>query len=288
MSFDWIPFIWEGAEIDGRYFDKVSMFLEGRLPEVGLSGRFQFDLGAPNSVLYENNVSDRLNELLARIDPQRHIVLNGVEFPVIDSPLSVTPDVELHGVGLLSEHGQGEEDVFADGARLLGTMGADVVRGKCLIIDFPHDRLAILDETPTEYAARAVFTPLQRTPAGHVLLSLTVDGVEKRALFDTGSSIFELMTDKEQWQKLTDGKVADVLEISMWGEMKAVYGGKARSDFRLGNWPLEVKMIYRVDEDDWVQFNRAHTLVGLLGNASFLGHVVILDFDSGRFGVAPE
>jgi hypothetical protein len=74
----------------------------------------------------------------------------------------------------------------------------------------------------------------------------------------------------------------------MWGEMKAVYGGKARSDFRLGNWPLEVKMIYRVDGDDWVQFNRAHTLVGLLGNASFLGHVIILDFDSGRFGVAPE
>jgi hypothetical protein len=285
MTIPWIPFVWEGVEIDGRRFEKVGLFVKGELPELGLSGAFQFDLGAPNSVLYENNVLSEREKINAHIDPDRHIVVNGVECPMIDTPLVLNPQVALDQLGLFLGFGDGDVDVTSDGFPLLGTVGADVVNEKCLIIDFPQQRLAIVHEVPEEFVANAAIAPLQRTPSGHILLTFTVDGVDKRVLFDTGSSIFDLMTDKEQWLEITWGEVVDTLEILSWGQKQMVYGGVARGDFRLGHVALPLNTIYRIDDEGWAQFNRSHDLLGLMGNAPFLGSLIFLDLVRGRFGV---
>ncbi len=285
VTISWIPFRWIEDDIGGRRFEKAGMFVMGELSEVGLSGLFQFDLGAPSSVLYENDVADVLDALRNRINPDRHIVLNGVEYPVVHTRLMVGDQVQIENIGLLEDFGGGKEDITEDGVRVLGTVGADIVDKKCLIIDFPQARLAIMDEAPAAFIERAAFVPLQRSPAGHVLLPVTINGEAKRVLFDTGSSIFELLTDKEQWATITEGKVVDTLDVSVWGSKQTVYGGVVKAAISLGEVPLGIHTAYRNDLDQYVEFDRQHNLMGVMGNAPFWNDVIILDFSQNRFGL---
>jgi hypothetical protein len=287
MTIPWMPFRWVGDELGGRYFDKAAMFVMADLPEVGLSGLFQFDLGVPISVLYEQNVGDVLNILRARQDPDRHFTLMGVDHPVIHTPLTMG-QARIPHVGLLKDFGGGEADVTGDRIRLLGTVGADIVEGKCLIIDFPRERLAIMDEAPAAFAEKAIFTAMERSPSGHILVELAVDGAPKRIQFDTGSSIFEFLTDREIWAQVTRGEVTDSMSVPMWGHMQEVLGGVVQAEFRLGDMPLNVRMAYYIDREELLQFNRAHHLFGAMGNAPFLDHTILLDFSQARFGVISQ
>jgi len=285
MNIPWIPFRWEGADFGEQHFDKAAMFVMAELPEVGLSGLFQFDLGAPSSVLYENDVKDVLPELQARINPDKHIMLNGVEYPVISTPLILNPQIRQEHIGLLKDFGEGDGGVTEDGVRVLGTIGADMVAGKCLLIDFPQERLAIVEQAPAELVEEAIFTPMQKSPFGHTLLQVTVDGEQKWVMFDTGSSIFELLTDKEQWPALTDGQVIDKMEVPAWGNLQTVYGGAVQVKISLGGMPLHIRKAYRIDLEQLVEFDRQHNLLGAMGNAPLLDYTIILDFPRQRFGV---
>lgn len=283
MCINWIPFYWESADLGERRFDKAAMFLVGELPELKLSGLFQFDLGAPRTMLYENNVANHHRDLTAKSISNHTAMINGVECPMIAIQLRLGPATRLEEVALYLGFGDGDKDISDHGMPVLGSIGADSTAGKCLMIDYPAERMAFVAKPPAEM--KIDYVPLRKTPNGHLLLPVQVAGEERWALFDTGSSLFGILTDEMQWAALTNNQIIDTLHSHAWGETVPFFGGRARAEFRLGERPLDISTIYYDARKEWASFCQSHDLVGIMGNIPFLGEMIVLDFPNERFGV---
>ncbi len=283
-AISWIPFRWEGAHLGERYFPHAAIFLPGRLPALDdLTGWFQFDLGAPTSVLYGASLNAALRARVAALPREPHPArFNGQPVPLVRLPLRVGP-WEISPLIYLQDFG--EQDLADDGQPLLGSVGGDLVREHILVLDFPNQRLALLEALPPTWEAQIAWAPLRLTEHGHVVLQIEVDGARRWAMFDSGSSLFHLLTDPLQWQQLTTGEVTERFPIAAWGQAKEVCGGPARRAFSLGGQPLSVPVVHYLEGEDERRFLEAHDLIGLLGNAPFLQVGLVLDFPQRRAGM---
>jgi hypothetical protein len=84
---------------------------------------------------------------------------------------------------------------------VIGTIGADLIEDKILIIDYPRKRLFLQEKLSNEASSKirwADFVFVQ----GSILLPAILKGKKTVLYFDTGSSAFELLTDEQTWTGL--------------------------------------------------------------------------------------
>ncbi len=281
----WLPFRWEAERLGEREFPHAAMFVLAQLPTLdGLEGWFQFDLGAPTSVLYGRALTPQQRARVeAHLHAERKAIFNGQPTPLLQVPIMLG-EGRIEPVVYLADFGDAER---WHGHPVLGTIGGDWARGHVLGLDFPRQRLARLAAVPPAWERAGAWAPLRRTPYGHVVLQIGVDRAPRWAMFDTGSSLFGLLTDPEQWRALTDGQVTEVLTINAWGTPWKVQGSPARAAFDLAGQPLDVTLVHFVEGERERQFLVQHELVGILGNAPFLGGVLVLDFPGARAAFLP-
>ena len=281
----WHPFIWYGETLAGRYFPHAAMFVRGELPALdGLTGLYQFDLGAPKSMLYAKSfTSEQQARLEAYRIPNRQMHIGGGAYPMLDLTLKIGAWTLTGGLGWHLEMGDPEPD--EDGALTLGTLGSDFVHDKVLAIDYPGQRLALLEKLPDVWEQAAVWARLRVTEFGLILIQIQLDGTPIWVAFDTGSSIFHFLTDEKRWRAWTSGDVTDTLPITAWGQSQVVYGGPPMVDLALEGIPLDLPLIYYQRKEGLSEFLERFESGGLMGNAPFLDKTIILDFIRGRFGV---
>jgi len=272
----WIPFLWSSDEIDGRKFERSAMFLQGRVEPLSVEGVFQFDLGAPHSVLYGRSFPE---DALKPFISSKTVRFNGKEIPFVS--VSITfPSAKVKDPVLLEDFG-GDEEI--EGQRILGTVGIDMVEGKVLIIDFPEERLAVLPSLPDSFNVKTA--PLRRTKSGHILFEGEIDGERVNFAYDTGSSIFGLLTTREIWQQLTDGVITDSFNIYAWGRKYTVYAAKLKRKVRVAGIPLQIDEVHYVDMPGGDEFFKANGITAMVGNRPFWDMTVVLDLKEGRFGI---
>ena len=176
-----------------------------------------------------------------------------------------------------------------------GTLGLEAISGRILIIDYPEQRLCLLqpDLFPAELERWAEWVPADMRN-NHFFIRPTINGEPLEELFfDTGASLFPLSVDCRTWKRLTGrtGEEPDNrrLTVSSWGEQVPFIGAPARGAMQVGSVHLDRPMIYysptRPDRDA----QRACPVTGTVGNAPFWDHVAIMDACtwSPRFGILP-
>lgn len=274
----WIPFMWSSDTLFGRRMERLAIFLRGKVLPIGKEGAFQFDLGAPRSVIYGNAFDP---DVLDGHTTGKTAILNGREVPVLDLSISVG-DVAIEEPLLLRDFGEGE----IEGLPIIGTVGADLVDGRILICDFPNRRLAVLDSLPEGLVSGLHFTEMKRAPDGHMLLRAKVGGRETYVMYDSGSSIFGLLTTREIWETLTNGEITDSFRITAWGKVYTVYGGRMKGRILLGGEPLPVEVVHYVSMPGFGDFLKRNGAVGIVGNRPFWNGTIVLDNVRGRFGLS--
>ncbi len=273
----WIPFVWSSDTLFGRKIDRLAVFLKGKVFPSGKEGAFQFDLGAPRSVIYGNAFN---SDFLDRHTTDRTATLNGREIPVLDLSIAVG-DVVVKDPLLLRDFGEGE----IGGLPIIGTVGADLIDGRILIVDFPNQRIAVVDSLPGEFMRKTHFTEMIRASGRHLLVRVKVDGKETYAMYDSGSSIFGLLTTREIWDTLTDGEVIDSFRITAWGKVYTVYAGRSRVGITLAGETLRVDTVHYVEMEGIGNFLRRTNAIGIMGNRSLWDRTVVVDTKGGRFGI---
>lgn len=287
----WFPFQWYGEKVDGKYYDKLAMFLPVRVQ--ALRGRFiaQFDLGSDATMLYEETLKNYFPS-------HRHL------YALLDTAQRGTTDAGNHNYatqglpvrlgGCVIAHprllsGQGEavppDSLYSNSQKLVGTIGADFLQHKVLVIDFPHRRMAVLDSVDASWRARTAFvTAHVRRNRFHI--PLTINQRTYWALFDTGSSLFAFNTDQATWRGLVGRPVAtDSLHVNSWGKQVAFYGAPLRTAVFLGRTQLPRATAWYTRDARHLAFTKAEHIDAITGNAFFLHNTVVLDFEHGRFGV---
>jgi len=287
----WFPFKWYGEKIDGKYFDKLAICLPVRVQE--LRGNFiaQFDLGSDATVLYE----EALKNYFAS-HRQLYALLDTTQRGTTDSGNHnyATRGLPLHLGNLVIAHprllaGQGDvvapDSLYSASEKLVGTIGADFLKNKVLVIDFPGRRMAVLDSVDAAWRARTTFVTA-RVRENRFQIPLTINKHTYWALFDTGSSLFAFNTDQVTWRGLVGRPVAtDSLHVNSWGKKVAFYGAPLRYDVYLDRTKLPKATAWYTRDARHLAFNKEANIDAVTGNALFFHSTVVLDFQHSRFGV---
>ncbi len=290
QKLDWIPFKWVGDSISGKYYDKLIMVVPTSIDDLPHSFNMQLDLGAIETVIYGNSISSYLEKypkLKSKIDTSLTFWIQNqknLKFRNIDLKLG-SVSFGSRNIGHFKNFGDEiqKDSIMTKSEKHIGTIAPDLFQDKILIIDYPNKRICVSNKLPTQYA-NASFQPY-KIKDGRIRIPFMINNKVEDLMFDTGSSLFALITTQKRAFQISDEKIVDSLKISSWGEYYMVYSRKVKSKIKFGNLELNESVVFydNIKKND--KFYDDARVWGITGNAYFLNNVVIIDYKNKRFGV---
>lgn len=291
ISSKWLSFSWYSDSVSGRWFDKLAVMLPVRVNNIKARFTAQFDLGSSETILYGNVLKHYFPG-----QPALYSLLDTTRRATSDAGVVNYPSrkIDLH-IGnyitrdLLFFENYGDEvprdSLFTTSEKHIGTIGATFTNDKVLIIDFPRNRMCILDTMTKYWSSKADFVDC-RIKNNRIHLPLTINGKLHWIMFDTGASIFPLSTGKKMWESMVDTtEKPDTLLVNSWGEKVPYYGATMRNDIYLGSYKLPAGKAWYNENERLLDFNKGEGIDGTTGNAYFFQNTIIIDFKNKRFGI---
>ncbi|MCC3157026.1 hypothetical protein LJ737_07240 [Hymenobacter sp. 15J16-1T3B] len=271
-------FVWQ-ADANAR---RAHQLVPVRVPGCARTCYLQFDTGAPYTVFYAHPLAALHAQYPAAgpaLLPQADTVRN-LAFRLAGARMLVRRAPVLQ---------YGAHTLPADTAApfIVGTLGADVLEGRVLVIDYLRRRFSLYAAVPDSLAGRADFVPLE-LKSRRVMLSATVPGQSGPLMFDSGSSAFALLTSQSRWQELRrPAAPVRTTSVNSWGKTLTTHTAPTAAALRLGATELSLGTVSYMTGMNLMQqlLTRVSGLAGMLGNEPFAGRTIILDAPGGRFGV---
>lgn len=251
-----------------------NVLIPAKIDGIGWSW-LQLDLGADTTFLYGGTI--------ARL----HVPLG--------------PDARLHGA--LGAHEQSFDGVVSgtidggqnDGRPIVGILGANFFVTHALALDFVHNRYALaptLAQLPHEVSdvsyvpMRYESTALYRNK---LIVAMHVGPRSyDRVMLDVGASPFALVVDTRDWSALTGRSLGDRrntrVSANQFGAPVALVSAPAIGALRVGDASLAVPLVYSVTSGKSAA-TIAQPFDGVIGNALFEHHLLVLDLPAGRLGM---
>jgi hypothetical protein len=277
---DYDTCVWSSANIGGKECPKAAMLVPIEIS--GVPGKFyaQLDTGADATIFYGN--------ILRKF---------GID---VDSAGGDMPSFRWY-----ENQEQPEKPVFLNWTmdsdidpqskdpldRNVGTIGLDKVMDKILILDFLHERYAVLDDTAD--LADISDEPIDYVPAEIAYNKFYVrvemgDDTIPAVRYDCGSSSAALILPLDWWQWATglNGDEPKVVKdsIQSWGKYIEMWAAPSQYDMIIGAFRMKTPVVTFVDWPD-----PTLETTKLLGNAPFADScLVVVDCIRSKFGVRRE
>ncbi|MDR7857893.1 hypothetical protein [Tissierella sp.] len=284
QKIEWNEFVWAGSTIGEEYYNKAAILVPFKFNGIEEDYYLQLDTGAL-SVLYGNSFHD--------IEPSHRVKKEKDKRPSIISIDGILSNYEFtnEDFGLLQDYGPTLEELKVAEYKLIGSLGIDFFKNRILIIDFSEEKFAILNDQndiPRDIKKNSGFLDMKYKNE-KIYLTSKIGGKDLSLIYDTGSSIFDIIATKEIWTSLTKIKSAKdmkLLEIPAWGDIVQLKGARSESDWEIGDVTIEKPLIF-YEPSGLENFNfKSIQADGLLGNAIFYdNHVIIIDLISKKFGI---
>jgi hypothetical protein len=284
----WIPFYWNSYQTKTRYFDKSAIMVDIKIDNLPYNFKMQFDLGADVTMIYKKTFANFKKESLkykSRIDS---VLNNGEKTPVYKNINLNTGSATFKNIDLYINENMGYsfniDSIDLKKSISIGTIGADLFKGKFLIIDYPNSRIAVTDKLPKELSSLD-FIKTKKLNDSRFFVPLLIDGKIQDLLFDTGTAMFPLVTSEKNAITISDTAIKDSLEISSWGKYYYTYGNQITKSIKMGNTDLPTGLVYydKITKfDAWFENNN---FWGIVGNAFFINNIVVIDYKNYRIAI---
>jgi hypothetical protein len=275
-------FEWLADTAAGRAMPHAAVLVPVRLAGCPRTCYLQFDTGAPYSVGYSRPLAalQRRYPALAALGQPGADTLRNVQFALGQA------QVRARWLRLLA---RGAAELPADSTApfIIGTLGADVLEGRVLVLDYARRRFSLLAAVPDSLADHADFVPLAFTNR-RVLLTMGLRGQPRQLLFDSGSSAFALLTSADEWNELArPGAPVRTVVVNSVGRPLTAHTAPTGATLRIGPVALPLGTTTYMEGVSWDQelMMRFSGMAGMLGNELFSDHTIILDPRGGRFGL---
>jgi hypothetical protein len=174
---------------------------------------------------------------------------------------------------------------------LHGTVGLEPLIGHAFVIDFPKQRICLLEraDLPESLTREADWVPAE-IRHGKLFVDLDLNGKKLDGiLYDTGSSPDALAVDFSLWKEATGRSgtkdATTHANAQSWGRELEFIGAPASGDLKIGNHVYRRPLMTTVPAQP-DSFRTEYGAQGLLGNALFIGSIIILDLGAHpRFGI---
>ena len=280
-TLSWTRMIWHSASVGGRSVEHAALMVEIQLDGMDTPAIMQLDLGSDATMVYgvpytqlRRNDTAVGRNLVSLSGVLANCRFQGERFHVrADFGDPITPGKPIS----------------------LGTVGLDFFTQRILVLDFVRQRLAVLNkgvDLPPAVQHQIDVTPIE-TRNGKMFVAVTLNGREERGLFyDTGSSLFSLMTTRNRWRELTgrrpDDPANDIWTIKSWGKDAPLIGAPMKGELCVARACISDPLVYFESSGlEGLDFDRyPYKTSGLFGNVPFDGrYTVVVDVPHGRFGL---
>ncbi|EDP70022.1 hypothetical protein FBALC1_10832 [Flavobacteriales bacterium ALC-1] len=254
-------FIWFNDTLNGVAFEKTSMHIPVKFKNDSTTYYFQFDTGSNKSYLY-TGVKSNL-KIIKKIKTETEL------------------HTSIGNITLLSR--KSNSAYRKDGKKFIGTIGSDVLFNKIIEIDFSNQKINVLNK----YKKENYNLDLMKLSYGRPAINLKIMNKKYQFLYDTGSSLFDLWTDKKHWEKWKKND-SDISEfpISSWGKINTAYKSKINDSIIAENHlNIDLKYIWYNSNQNFKKGFKKAKVSGLIGNRPFLQHVLLLDFKNNLIGI---
>lgn len=277
-----IPFRWQGDSINGTWEKNAAILIAVKIPKCPRTFYMQFDLGAPNSILYKNKI-DAIKAKYPTAIPGYEVDGKIVGF----SFKAGNKDILAKEIAVAAFDSEEPNHMNNAAIEIIGTIGADLIDGKVAVIDYPRCKLTLSEIIPQKWTQHIKLTDFTYTNR-RILLPAKIKGKETTLYFDTGSSMFELITDKETCHQLnTPGTKPTQYKIESWGKFLTANTFVSNQSIDFGNITITLKSVTYIEgvENSQIELMRKIGIGGMTGNKLFLQYVLILDTRSRKFGL---
>lgn len=290
QKLNWIPFEWVSDSVSGKYFDKLAINIPVSINGLPHKFNMQFDLGAVTTVIYGNSIAkylDKYSWFNNKIDSTKSFIINGQKNSMFKNVGLSLGNVSFgeRNIGYFKDYGEPipTDSIYTSTEKHIGTIAPDLFKDKYLIIDYPNKRICVTKNLPRKLA-KVDFQACSIT-RGRITIPLTINGKVENLMFDSGSSMFSLITSEENANQISVNNIVDSLSGNSWGDNITVYGKKITSEVKFGKTILQASNVYYFKNEMIAEFFKQQNIWGITGNAYFLNKMVIIDYKNSRFGI---
>jgi len=289
-KYNWFDFYWEADSISGQYFPKMAMLVPTKINDLNVNFELQFDLGANTSILYGNTLKSYYSESKIKnwlIDSTKFSPNEQISYYVTKGINVQTGNFKIENITYMENYGNiiPKDSLLTKTAKHIGSLGADAFKNKILIIDFPNEKMCVLDTLDDYWKSKAIFVQTQ-SKRGRIHIPFKINNKTYWFLFDTGASLFPINTNKKLWTEIVEENVkTDTIISNSWGEKVNFYGRPIEKDIYIGDKKLDKNYAWYNENKRLMEFNEVENIDGLTGNAYFFNDTIVLDFKSNKFGI---
>lgn len=237
--------------------NKNVMLLPVHLKNDSTTYFMQFDTGSPNTIFYQNSLAIFKNKKQIK-----------TQFTVGNT------EVSSNQFKIISINKNNDKDSI----KIIGTIGSDLLDQKKTIINFKENYVVfnILKEPKSFSSAKLDFKFKKRK----IIISGILNGKEEQFLYDSGTSAYELLTNKNVWQKLKSPNSKPVVEKAQsWERILTSYTAKSNQTIKFKNKELilsEVTYVEGISQSQYMLM-KFSGMTGMLGNKIFLKNSLYID-----------
>lgn len=227
----------------------------------------QFDTGSPSTVFYSNSIK---NIRGINIIQDRAKTL----FNLGKTEISSDKFILLH---------QGKKH-DKDSLKIIGTLGADILENNKTLINFKENYLVFnLSKTPSQYNNQLIDFKFKKRK---IILKGILRGQKEQFLFDSGTSAYELLTNKETWENLksSNSKVS-IERAQSWQNILTTFTATCDQNIQFQNRRIQLQEVTYVEGFSQTQYAlmKFSGMTGMLGNRVFLNSILYLDCKDEKF-----
>ncbi len=271
--------IWKSDYLGDQLIEKIAFYIPIRMEGIEEKLYMQFDSGTQKTLLYGKT----LNQLEKSTRFQENIQeKNGRRFASSVQLQMADNRFEASEIRIASTLG---EDTLDTSFIVIGTMGFDAFVDRTLILDFKNDQLAITDQASSDLEFN-----LEKIRGASVnkfpLLIPAKIGTKKTKLFyDTGSSMFSIITSNKRLKKVNKHQTDTLCCISNWGRQLPVHKKLLDKEIQIGKQVFSHASIYGCEVLDMVNYVPSWYLYGMTGNRLFDQTIVVIDTKNNSFSL---
>ncbi|MET3877630.1 hypothetical protein [Chitinophaga sp. OAE865] len=261
-----IPFIWAQD-----HTQHAAMLIPVKLKNCPKQFYMQFDTGSPYSLFYRNklkSINSRYPQSVQVTDtttmlPQFRFTAGSTE--ILAKEITVQ---QFDSTGI---------NWHQDTMEIIGTLGTDFIDNKTVIINYPGKYLSIGSNIEAnDHLGWSDFIYVRRS----ILLPASIKEKNTLVYFDTGSSAFELLTNKETAIALSSlNAVTTIAEVQSWGKTLKAVNVQTDDTITIASQKIPLQKVTYIEGVSESQVNamKKMGIGGMVGNGLFLDRVLILD-----------
>lgn len=248
-----IPIKWLGT-------DKNVMLLPIRFSD-SATYYMQFDTGSPNTLFYSNSIKE-IKEISVKNDRAKS------SFNIGNTKISSDKF-------MINDGGKQNE---TDSLKIIGTIGADILEDRKTLINF-KENYVVFNISKELMNFKNSLTDFKFKKRKIIFEAFLKDKKEK-FLYDSGTSAYELLTNKEVWAelKLSNSNVVEKKERS-WDNILTSYTARSKNSILFKNCKIPLNEVTYVEGFSKSQYlmMKLSGMTGMLGNKIFIKNSIYMD-----------